>query len=65
VKRRSHLCFIKLSLLNHFCFDYVVGEIGDWKNWFTCADNEMFDETWTKEMAKSKLFEFKYTCPRS
>lgn len=41
------------------------GEIGDWKNWFTCADNEMFDETWTKEMANSKLFEFKYTGPRS
>lgn len=38
---------------------YRKGEIGDWKNWFTVAQSEMFDKLWNKTMAKS-MFRFRY-----
>ena len=33
--------------------------IGDWKNWFTVAQNEMLDEIWNKKMETS-MFKFRY-----
>ena len=35
------------------------GMIGDWKNWFTVAQNEIFDEIWDKNMCNS-MFKFRY-----
>ncbi|XP_069132472.1 sulfotransferase 1E1-like isoform X3 [Argopecten irradians] len=41
-------------------FMYRKGEVGDWKNWFTVAENEEFDSYLSKEMNESK-FSFRYT----
>ncbi|XP_046569010.1 sulfotransferase 1B1-like [Haliotis rubra] len=38
----------------------VSGEIGDWKNWFTVAENERFDQIWNAKM-KDSGFKFTYT----
>lgn len=39
---------------------YRKGKVGDWKYWFTVAQNEMFDAICEKEM-KGSRFKFQYT----
>lgn len=33
---------------------YRKGQVGDWKNWFTVAQSDMFDSIYQQKMAKSK-----------
>ncbi|XP_060068362.1 sulfotransferase 1A1-like [Ylistrum balloti] len=41
---------------------YRKGEVGDWKNWFTVADNEKFDAALAEQM-KGLKFEYTYSLP--
>lgn len=34
---------------------YVVGQVGDWRNWFTVAQNEMFTAVYEQKMADSDI----------
>ena len=45
----------------HYIFSIILaGEVGDWKNHFTVAQNERFDQIYNEKMKDIK-FSYKYT----
>ncbi|KAL4224038.1 Sulfotransferase [Mactra antiquata] len=36
------------------------GSVGNWKTWFTVAQNEAFDKQWNSEMEGYNMFKFRY-----
>ena len=41
----------RIKLLHNLYIFVVTGVIGDWKNWFTVAQNDQFNDMYQKEMA--------------
>ena len=41
----------RIKLLHHLYMFVVTGVIGDWKNLFTVAQNDQFNDMYQKEMA--------------
>lgn len=57
-------CIISIPLLLkcglNMQFYFLAGKVGDWKNYFTVAESEMYDE-FIKEELKGSDMKFQYT----
>lgn len=56
--KNKYLYFI--IFYQYAVFD-IVGEVGNWKKWFTVAQSEQFDGIWNTEMEGYDMFKFKYS----
>lgn len=53
VKSPHHICL-------GYCLFIISGQVGDWKNWFTVRQNDMFDTYYKDRMTNSRL-QIKFT----